>query len=109
MTKTTLKNRDEFIFLHAVREATQRCGTFGAQVVYVKEKLERVQQARLAKAKAALPVGESLRMIDRHRAQHYALALPWEVLEDEVSACQALLEGLEDWEVDALLGHGGEE
>lgn len=99
---------DEWLFLSVVHEASKAFGTFSARVVFVKSKLERISLSRLAKAKKdADQLGEEIRLIERHRAKHYALTLPWEVLEEEVEAALAMLEGLSEDERESFFGGRG--
>lgn len=101
-------NRDERLFGLAVLEAVRVCETLEARCVYVKKKLERVQIARLSRAKSEAGGAEHLRTLDRHRAEHYATSLPWEVLEDSVQEWTAFLERLNASDLEQLESRGGQ-
>lgn len=77
-------NRDERLLVLAVLEASRVCHTLAAQTVFVLKKMQRVQASRLAKVKQESAPAAQLGMLEKHRAEHYATALPYEVLEDEV-------------------------
>lgn len=96
MTKNM--NRDELLLIESVREACERCGTTAGRTVYAIKKLQRLEQARLAKAKddaqkPAETAGRSFKTPDgqriqtrergdvsllaRHQAEHFFLQLPF--------------------------------
>ena len=97
-------NHDERLFFSAVLESMRTCESLSARAVYVRKKLERVQQSRLAKAKESAGDPKNFRTLDRHRAEHYALSLPWDVFEEDVADA---IDRLDRMDKSELAGIGG--
>lgn len=98
------KSSDEWVFLEVCNEAMQRCGTNAARVCYVKDKLERISAFKRRKTKEkADSENRSVTLLEKHKAQHYGLSLPFDVLEEEVLRSVEFLAGLSPQEREFLL------